>query len=388
MTISAVLDKPASGAAAEINGGQTQELFEPIVITEWMKSCLTIKPDQVCDDLVTLFRHNKDVDSVVVCNDKGSPIGLVMRHRFFRMIGSTFGISLFGHKSIALLMDDRPLMAEIDIQPWQLIDRALKRDEMTFYDSVLLTDRGKLAGIVSVNDLLQMSRLLQKEATGKQVRTVRDTEKMVGLIHASIDKVTETTRDTRLLSDRIAEMTDRGRHELTEMLALFRMWSEIAVRQEKAVIELTDRTKAADGIIKLIAELADQCNLLAMNASIEAARAGQHGKGFGVVAEEIRGLADQTKQSAAQITKQLHAMTTAVNSAASLIHEGKQGADRGFVQVKRTEDTFSQLWHTSELNNEAANRLIEACTEANNISLKIKHEFSKLVNQLHGPSEI
>jgi len=377
MTTLAVLDeaKPA------------QELFEPIVITEWMKSCPTVMSDQVCDDLVTLFRHNKEADSVVVCDERGLPIGLVMRHRFFRMLGSTFGISLFGHKSIALLMDDRPLMANIDIQPWQLIDRALKRDEMTFYDSVLLTDRGKLAGIVSVNDLLQMSRLLQKEATGKQVRTVRDTESMIGFVHASIDRVAETTHDTQLLSDRIAEMTDRGRQELEDMLSLFKMWSDIAVRQEKAIAELTDRTKAADGIIKLIADLADQCNLLAVNASIEAARAGEHGRGFGVVADEVRGLADQTKQSAVQITRQLQAMTAAVNSAATLIYEGKQGADRGFVQVKRTEDTFSQLWQTSEQNHEAAIRLIEACTEARNISLRIRSEFGKLVNQLHGTSD-
>ncbi|MBO9600271.1 MAG: hypothetical protein J7559_20940, partial [Cohnella sp.] len=115
---------------------------------------------------------------------------------------------------------------------------------------------------------------------------------------------------------------------------------------------------------------------------------GQHGKGFGVVADEIRGLADQTKQSAVQITRQLHAMTAAVNGAASLVREGKEGADRGFVQVKRTEDTFSQLWQTSERNHEAAVRLIDACAEAKDISTRIRSEFSKLMNQLHGPSEI
>lgn len=394
MTISAVLDRPASESAAALYSPNVrqpkpvQELFEPIMIAEWIKSCPKVTADQVCDDLVVLFRRNKEVESVVVCDAGGLPIGLVMRHRFFRMLGSAFGLSLFGHQSIARLMDDKPLIADIGIQPWQLIDRALKRDETTFYDAVLLTDRGMLAGIVTVNDLLQMSRLLQKEATNKQVRTVRDTESMIGHVHASIDKVTETTQDTRLLSDRIAEMTVRGRHELGEMLSLFHMWSEIAIRQEKAIAELTDRTKAADGIIKLIADMADQCNLLAVNASIEAARAGQHGKGFGVVAGEIRGLADQTKQSAVQITRQLHAMTASVNGAASLIREGKQGADRGFAQVKRTEDTFSQLWHTSEQNHEAAIRLIEACAEAKNISLQIRSEFGKLMSQLHGPSDI
>ncbi len=203
-----------------------------------------------------------------------------MKDRFFRLLGSLYGMSLFGHMPISELMDPSPLVAELTIEPQALIDRALSRDETTFYDAVLLTDKGKFVGILTVNDLLNLSRLLQREAVSRQVRTIRDSESMIANIHESVENVTEAANDTQACSDRIAEITDQGREELDGMLQLFKLWSNNAAKQEKAVNLLTERTSAADGIIRLIADLADQCNLLAVNATIEAARAGAAGKGF------------------------------------------------------------------------------------------------------------
>lgn len=269
-------------------------------------------------------------------------------------------MSLFGHRPITGQMDSAPLIAELTIDPQELIDRALSRSEETFYDAVLLTDNGKFVGVLTMNDLLNVSRLLQREAVSRQIRTIRDTESMIVSIYDSVERVNEATSETQACNERIGEIADQGREELGEMLQLFKIWSTNAAKQEKAVVQLTERTSAAEGIIRLIADLADQCNLLAVNATIEAARAGEHGRGFGVVAGEIRTLADQTKHSATQISGLLRSMSEAVSSATSLVGEGKKGADKGFVQVKKTEDTFAQLWSSSELNQEAASKLIEA----------------------------
>lgn len=358
------------------------ELFQPIAVRDWMKACPIIQADQLCEDQVAFFRQKKNLSCVVVCNELHHPIGLVMRDRFFQVVGSLYGMSLYRNKTMAELMDVQPLIVELSIEPQELIDRALSRDELTFYDAVLLTDHGRFVGILTVNDLLDLSRLLQREANTRQMRTIRDTEKMINNIHESVAKVTKTSTDTLACSDRITEVTNKGRKELEGIFHLFKLWSDNAKRQEQAIAQLMERTSAVDGIIRLIAELADQCNLLAVNATIEAARAGDHGRGFGVVANEIRTLADQTKQSANQITGIIKSMTEAVKGAAALVGEGKNGSDKGFAQVKQTEDTFAQLWSSSELNQEAAARLIAASSEAKEISNEIRKEVQKLANQL------
>jgi len=359
------------------------ELFQPIVVGDYVKGCPVVAPKQQSDDLVSMFRRKQQFECVVVCDEQQQPMGLIMKDRFFRLLGSLYGMSLFGNKPISDLMDDSPLIAELSIKPQELIDRALFRSEETFYDAVILTDNGKFAGVLTVNELLNVSRLLQREAVSRQIRTIRDTEQMIANIHQSITNVTEATSDTQACSERITEVTDQGREELDEMLQLFKLWSGNANKQEKAVIQLTERTSAVDGIIRVIADLADQCNLLAVNATIEAARAGEHGKGFGVVAGEIRSLADQTKRSAGQIAGMIKSMTEAVQSAASLVSEGKKGADKGFSQVKKTEDTFAQIWSSSELNQEAASRLMVASRQANEISGEVRKEFQKLVSQMN-----
>ncbi|TVX98024.1 methyl-accepting chemotaxis protein [Cohnella terricola] len=360
------------------------DIFQPVIVKDWMKSCPVISADRQSDEIIGLFRRNPQYVCVVVCDNLHQPVGLIMKDRFFQRLGTLYGMSLFGNRPVSKLMDRAPLSAELDIDPQELIDRALSRSEETFYDSVILTDNGKFTGILTVNDLLNVSRLLQKEAVSRQIRTIRDTEGMIAGISVSVASAVDATNDARECSDRIAEIADQGRGELAEMTQLFTQWSENATKQEKAAGQLTERTAAVDGIIRLIADLADQCNLLAVNAAIEAARAGEHGRGFGVVASEIRALADQTKRSATEITGQIRSMTDAVELSASLAGEGKKGADVGFYRVKKTEDTFAQMWSSSELNREAATRLTSASKEAQRKSNEVLQEIHKLVSQMDG----
>lgn len=101
----------------------------------------------------------------------------------------------------------------------------------------------------------------------------------------------------------------------------------------QSVQKLEEHTKQAGHIIALVSEIASQTNLLALNASIEAARAGEHGRGFAVVAEEVRKLADESANSAQNISGLLYDMQKEVNHVAKQMTEqvktAKEEAKRG-----------------------------------------------------------
>ena len=166
-----------------------EQLVQPINASDFVRSCPVVVVTQLCDELVGLFRSDEDLECVIVCDDFRHPIGLIMKHRFFKILGSLYGMSLYGQKPIAFVMDQNPLIANMEDRPQEIIDRALSRSEETFYDVVVMVNNSEFAGVLSVSDLLNMSRLLQKEATNLQVRTVRGTESMIDSIHQAVSNV-------------------------------------------------------------------------------------------------------------------------------------------------------------------------------------------------------
>jgi methyl-accepting chemotaxis protein len=97
----------------------------------------------------------------------------------------------------------------------------------------------------------------------------------------------------------------------------------------ETILDLGKRSEEIGHIISVIDEIADQTNLLALNAAIEAARAGEHGRGFAVVADEVRKLADRTTSATEQIAKSINAIRTDTDRAVSQMNEGTQRVGEG-----------------------------------------------------------
>src|ERR671937_3125611 len=98
---------------------------------------------------------------------------------------------------------------------------------------------------------------------------------------------------------------------------------------------LSDQTAQIGEITNAVNDLADQSNLLALNATIEAARAGEQGKGFAVVADEVRNLAEQSKQSTAQVQELLDEVHAATRAAVNTAQEGTEVVEHGTQLAER-----------------------------------------------------
>ena len=132
------------------------------------------------------------------------------------------------------------------------------------------------------------------------------------------------------------------------------------------VTSLADQTEQVKEIIGIIKEIADQTNLLALNAAIEAARAGEHGRGFAVVADEVRNLAEKTQKSAGEIDSVIQMIIQSVEEAKGeieLISTNSQTiADSTNLLIEKADNTNNQLINTVKLSNNS----IEETVKINN----------------------
>ncbi len=111
-------------------------------------------------------------------------------------------------------------------------------------------------------------------------------------------------------------------------------------------------------LINLIQEIAAQTNILALNAAIEAAQAGEAGRGFRVVADEVRSLAEQSRQAAAQVKVILGDIQKATNLAVLSTEQGTKGVDEGTETVRRTVETIRGLDEKAARSAEAAQVIV------------------------------
>lgn len=202
---------------------------------------------------------------------------------------------------------------------------------------------------------------------------------------ASVEQIVEqsghiatSAKKSLASSIEMEERSENGKLQLDKVIKNMQELKEDIQRIMKTIDELEDNSKKIGGIVNVITGIADQTNLLALNAAIEAARAGEHGKGFAVVADEVRKLAEQTKDSSSSITELVQGTIAHIANVIEQISTINKVVDTGNHEIKLTTDVFDNILGSSRDNN----KMIKSTENDLQLLIQLLEEINQAVAKM------
>jgi methyl-accepting chemotaxis protein len=189
-------------------------------------------------------------------------------------------------------------------------------------------------------------------------------------LHNNIQNLKEVTSATTSA----AQLSSDSRNTITIIIDELNMLNEKVSNNNDAIGHIASRANEINSVIQLITDIADQTNLLALNAAIEAARAGEHGRGFAVVADEVRKLAERTHKATGEISVSINSLQQNMSEIQTSAEEMNEVVERSSSSIISFEDTLIQL-------NEGSSHIVSSSHKMENSSFiiltKIDHILYK-----------
>ncbi|WP_442965260.1 methyl-accepting chemotaxis protein [Pseudomonas sp. FIP_A4] len=174
-----------------------------------------------------------------------------------------------------------------------------------------------------------------------------------------------------------------GDRVVTEVVSQIERMAEAVERSTQAMTALQQESDKIGSVMTVIRAVAEQTNLLALNAAIEAARAGEAGRGFAVVADEVRGLAQRTQKSTEEIEGLVAALQNGTQEVATILHTSRDLTDSGVELARRAGASLGSITRTVS-NIQAMNQQIAAAAEEQSA---VAEEISRSVVNVRDVSE-
>ena len=250
--------------------------------------------------------------------------------------------------------------------------------------SRMQTSLRKMVGDLKENAEGVASAAAQLAATSSQVATATAYQSEAASAMAaaveemtvSINHVSDSAREAHSVTAETGELSQQGKRVIEDTVAEMQQISKTVGEASGTIQAVGESSQKISSIVQVIKDVADQTNLLALNAAIEAARAGEQGRGFAVVADEVRKLAERTAQATTEISGMIDAVQRSANASVGTMQQAVSRVEQGLDLAQKASDSMLGISGGSQkvvaAVNEISNALKEQSAAANDIAANVE----------------
>lgn len=212
---------------------------------------------------------------------------------------------------------------------------------------------------------------MTSEGVKSQKDETTNASEAVTQIAKSLNESVAGSKNAVSVAEAITDQANIAKDIMSQTMASIHMLAEDVKAATATIYTLQKESDEIRGVTEIIAGIATQTNLLALNAAIEAARAGEQGRGFAVVADEVRKLAQRTQDATHEIQKKIEALHVGVNAATLVMTTGSNKADDSVLQINKTNESLETIIQSISKIREVNIRIADSVEEQGEIATKI-----------------